>query len=220
MKISRFFMHSGLLSITLGIFIYVFTSFEINSHSLMDSFKEPKKVKLEFKDEIDLKTNAAISKIAYGITDNIDNAAIKKTAYGIERFVVYDGLTLDELSDKLNRSLKGVLANKGKMIAEKCLDLKMDPYMAVAIMLHETGCNSSCSSLARNYYNVGGMKAGSGNFQKFSSIDEGIDTFLNNLYGNYYVYGLDTPEKINPKYAASTSWASKINSYMKMIKEK
>ncbi len=161
-----------------------------------------------------------ISGVALGVTDNIDNVAIKKVAIEIERYEVFDGLTMEELTKKLNKSLKGVLSNKGEMIATKCLKLNMDPYMAVAIMLHETGCNYGCSSLARNYYNVGGMKAGNGNYQKFSSIDEGINTFLNNLYGNYYKQGLNTPEKINSKYASSKTWSKQIKKYMETIKNK
>lgn len=160
-----------------------------------------------------------ISKLAVGITDNIDNDAIKLVAVEIERYEVLDGLTMEELGAKLNKSLKGVIANKGDLIAERSIELGIDPYMAVAIMLHETGCSYHCSSLARINYNVGGMKGRSGKYQKFSSIDAGINAFLNNLYNNYYKYGLNTPETINPKYAGSTSWAGKIRQYMVKIKD-
>ena len=37
-----------------------------------------------------------------------------------------------------------------------------DSYVAVAIMLHETGCKSNCSSLVRNCNNVGGQKGSPG----------------------------------------------------------
>lgn len=171
-------------------------------------------------DAIEEEMSIDLSDIAYGITDGIDTYSLSKIALNIERVEVFDGMTIEELAIKLNKSLKGVLANKGYLIATRCVKLGVDPYLAVAIMLHETGCNSTCSSLARNYYNVGGMKGSNGNYQRFSSIDQGILTFINNLYGNYYRYGLNTPEKMNHKYAASTAWSGRVRSYMNLIKSR
>ena len=131
--------------------------------------------------------------------------------------IVYDGLTLDELATKLNRSLGSSLSGYGYKFASRSLELGVDPYLAVAIVLHETGCSWSCSALVQNKNNVGGM-VGNGGYIAFASLDAGIDAFLNNLYKNYYAYGLTTPEQINKKYAASTAWASKINYYIGKIK--
>ena len=161
-----------------------------------------------------------ISDIAYGITDVMDSVSISDVAVSIERVEVYNGMTIEELSVKLNKSLKGVLANQGYLLATRCIELGIDPYLAVAIMLHETGCNASCSRLATVNYNVGGMRGNSG-WQKFDSIEDGINGFLNNLYKNYYKVGLDTPEKMANKYAGgSTTWAGRIRSYMKNIEAK
>ncbi len=161
-----------------------------------------------------------ISFVAKDVHDVVSNDSIREVAVKIHRFEVFDGLTIEELSDKLNRSLNGVLSNKGEMIATKCVQLGIDPYLAVGIMLLETGCSFSCSYLSTTYYNVGGMVANSGYYQKFSNIDEGIDAFLNNLYYNYYEFGLNTAEKINPKYAESPLWSEQVNNYIKLIKEK
>ena len=160
-----------------------------------------------------------ICSIAYNMNNVIDNKDISGVAQNIVRVEVYDGMTLDELSSKLNKSLKGILSNKGKLIATRCLKYGVDPYVAVAIMLHETGCNSRCSSLSTKYYNVGGMR-GSNGYMHFNSIDEGINRFIDNLYKGYYKIGLNTPEKMNKKYAESTTWASKVNEYVKKIKSK
>lgn len=161
-----------------------------------------------------------ISDIAIDISDRIDDKSISMIATNIERIEVYKGMTIEELSLKLNKSLKGVLANKGNYIATKSLALGIDPYMAVAIMLHETGCKWTCSKLARNYNNVGGMRGASG-WQKFDTIYDGIDGFLNNLSKNYIKKGLTTPETIVNKYApGSTSWAGKIRKYMVEIEAK
>lgn len=161
-----------------------------------------------------------ISNEAVAVTDKVENADISKIAVEIEREEVYDGLTIEELSSKLNKYLKdkGALANQGDLIATQSLALGVDPYVAVAIMMHETGCNSTCSRLVRNKNNVGGMRGRSGKWQSFDSIEDGINGFLSNLSRNYYKKGLDTPEKMANKYAGgSTSWAGKIRNYMKKI---
>lgn len=139
-----------------------------------------------------------------------------------ENKIVYDGLTMDELIAKLDRSLKGKVAGTGEKFATRCLELGLDPYMAVAIVLHETGCNGTCSKLVEACNNVGGMKGrpgcNGGSYRAFDTLDQGIDAFLNNLYNNYIAQGLVTPEQIGVKYAASTTWASKIHYYMNKIK--
>ena len=58
--------------------------------------------------------------------------------------IVYDGMTLDELAEKLNRSLKSTLSDTGMSFAKYAVEMGIDPYLAVAIVLHETGCNYSC----------------------------------------------------------------------------
>ena len=138
--------------------------------------------------------------------------------------IVYDGLTMNELADKLNRSLNSTISGKGYLIASYSLQLGIDPYMATAIILHETGCNGTCSSLVRECNNVGGQKGGpscgGGSYKAYATLDEGIMGYLDNLYRNYYIYGLTTPESIGPKYAASPTWASKVNNYITLIKSK
>ena len=138
--------------------------------------------------------------------------------------IVYDGLTMNQLADKLNRSLKSNISGKGYLIASYSLQLGIDPYMATAIILHETGCNGTCSSLVRECNNVGGQKGGpscgGGSYKAYSTLDEGIMGYLDNLYRNYYAYGLTTPESIGPKYVASPTWASKVNNYIALIKSR
>ncbi len=139
------------------------------------------------------------------------------------RIEVFDGLTIEELAAKLDRNLgTDILAGQGYFIASKCLELGIDPYVATAIMLHETGCGSRCSNLARSCFNVGGQKGSpgcnNGSYKKFNTLEEGITGFVNNLYKNYYSQGLDTVEKIAPKYAEGSSWPTKINNYVQKIR--
>lgn len=131
--------------------------------------------------------------------------------------IVYDGMTLEELGAKLDRMLNSTLAGHGLEIASKSIELGLDPYIATAIILQETGCVWECSTLVKTNYNVGGMKAGK-RYAKFNSLDEGIDAYLNNLYYNYYAKGLITPELMNKKYAESTTWSIKVNNYIEKIK--
>ncbi len=135
---------------------------------------------------------------------------------------VYDGLTLTELTNKLNKSLSSNLTNKGYLFANYTKETGLDPYLAVAIVLEETGCRYSCSNLVQTCNNVGGIK-GNGNcngYQGYATLDEGIKSYLDLLYNNYYSKGLTTPENINPFYAESTAWASKINNYIDYVKSK
>lgn len=133
--------------------------------------------------------------------------------------IVYDGKTLDELTDTLNKSLNSTIEGKGYLIASYSLEKGVDPYMATAIMLHETGCKWGCSRLVRECNNVGGQKgSGCGSYGYFNSLDEGIMAFIDNLERNYISYGLTTPEQINPKYAEDPSWAKKVNKYIEDIK--
>ena len=138
--------------------------------------------------------------------------------------IVYDGLTMGQLADKLNRSLKSTISGKGYLIASYSLQLGIDPYMATAIILHETGCNGTCSRLVRECNNVGGQKGGpscgGGSYKAYTTLDEGIMGYLDNLYRNYYSYGLTTPETIGPKYAASPTWASQVNNYIALIRSR
>ena len=141
-----------------------------------------------------------------------------------KRVIVYDGMTMSELTEKLNRSLKSTIADKGDIFASYSLERGVDPYLAVSIMLLETGCNWSCSSLMRRCNNVGGQKGSpscdGGSYKSYPSLDEGIKGFIDNIADNYYAYGLTTPEAMNKKYAASNVWAIKVNNYISSVKAK
>lgn len=154
--------------------------------------------------------------------DEVENKNVEEVSNKAIDEVVYDGLTVEQLSDKLNHSLKSTLANQGNFIATYSLEKGVDPYLATAIMLHETGCSYNCSSLVTYCNNVGGMKGspscGGGSYRSFSTLEEGIRSFIDNLANNYYAYGLTTPELMNSKYAESTTWASKVNTHISQIK--
>lgn len=139
--------------------------------------------------------------------------------------IVYEDMTFNELSSQLNKSLSSTLTNKGEIFAKRALEYEVDPYLALAIVLHETGCKWGCSSLVVNCNNVGGVKGspscGGGSYRYYSSLDEGITAFIRNLKYNYYDYGLNTAYKMQRKYTGgSTTWASKVENYIAEIKNK
>ena len=67
---------------------------------------------------------------------------------------------MEELISKLNNILSSDLTDKGESFAKYSIELGVDPYLAVAIAMHETGCTWNCSYLAKTCNNVGGQKVG------------------------------------------------------------
>ena len=172
--------------------------------------------KTNTKEEKNTEDNNKINK------ESENNQEVKEEPVVEKPAIVYDGMTLDELASKLDRSLKNELAGKGHLYASYTIEKGVDPYLAVAISLEETGCNSTtCSSLVKTCNNVGGMKGtGCGMYGYFNTLDEGIKAFIDNIYRNYVAYGLTTANTMNPKYAENPNWAGNVNNYIRIIKSR
>ena len=142
----------------------------------------------------------------------------------VEEPIVFDGLTEKELIAKINKSLNSDLEGKGNLFVKYSLENNVDPYLAVAISLHETGCKWECSQLVKKCNNVGGQvgkpSCNGGSYRSYKTLEEGIKGFIENISRNYIKKGLTTPEEMNSKYAASKTWASKVNKYIDVIKSK
>jgi hypothetical protein len=85
-------------------------------------------------------------------------------------------------------------------IYNKAKELGMNEEQAkitIAISRWETG--NYTSSAFKNKNNVGGMMCDTG-LINYNSLDEGIHAFVKNLKNNYFDIGLDTIDKIQPKY--------------------
>ncbi len=191
------------------------------------SFKDNFKIKDSHKEEISTKDFAASASMIFQNKKEKNSiltpVKMQTSTASLLRVEVYDGLTLEELADKLNRNLgNDYIAGKGYLIASECLSRGVDPYIAVAIMLHETGCSSRCSSLTRSCNNVGGQKGSpgcnGGSYQAFATLDEGIVGFIANLEKNYFKVGLTTIDTIGPRYAESTTWPERIHAYVNKIR--
>lgn len=157
--------------------------------------------------------------------DLINNEEIKEetTEEEIEetpsRVEVFDNLTMEELTDKLNRILSSDLSGMGAYFAENSIELGVDPYLAVGIAMHETGCTWNCSELTKKCNNVGGQKGeGCGAYKAYDTLEDGIYGFILNIKNNYVDYGLYTADEMNPKYAEDPEWSYKVNKYIEKIK--
>ena len=131
-------------------------------------------------------------------------------------------LNEDELTIRLNKNLYDTLEGTGSYFTNYTKETGLDPYLAVSIVNLETGCKWGCSYLAKKCNNIGGIKGkpscnGSA-YKRFDSLEDGINGYLDLVYYNYYSKGLDTAEKMNPKYAESKTWAQKVNAYYETIK--
>lgn len=69
--------------------------------------------------------------------------------------------------------------------------------ISIAISRWETGNYTSKAFISNN--NVGGMMCNSG-LIVYENLEQGIEAFLTNLKYNYFDIGLDTLDKIQPKY--------------------
>ena len=119
--------------------------------------------------------------------------------------------TLDEVSCKI------------KKVAQ---DYSVDWRLAVAISKHETG--NYTSKAFKELNNVGGMMCNSG-LREYTTLEEGIEEFVSNLKYNYIDEGLDTIEKIQPKYCPigakndpnglNKYWVSGVTKYYNELEE-
>ncbi len=203
-SISRVLAGLGVMFIIVGIILQV---------TDILSIKNIQNVKLS---SLAASSSVAVKSSNISNTVKIDNNA----AVGVIRKEVYQGMTLDEVANQINKSLKAEISGKGMVIASKSIELGVDPFVATAIILHETGCGQgSCSKIARECYNFGGQKgSGCGAYRRYSSVDEGLQGMIINLHNNFYSKGLTTVETIGPRYAESGTWVSKINWYVNKIK--
>lgn len=140
--------------------------------------------------------------------------------------IVYQDMTMEKLAEKLNRSLTSTVSNQGYLFASYSLEKGVDPYLAVAIMLQETGCKWKCSTLVTKCNNVGGIRGnascGSSGYMKFPSLEVGIKSYIDNLARNYIAHGLTTPSAISTKYVGyeNPEWVAMVNSYINEIETK
>ncbi len=161
------------------------------------------------------------SKMNYDYMDNHINVTINHFENEYKRLNYYKEESIEEISKKLNKQLNSTLKDKGEFIAKYSLTKEVDPYLVTAVILQETGCKWNCSKLVKSCNNVGGNKGkpscNGGSYRKFDTIEDGIKFAINTL-SKYYKNGKTTPEQIGPKYASDPKWATRVNNYIKKLK--
>lgn len=160
----------------------------------------------------------------FGYLDNIVNVQKEIFIEKREEYVknnYFKGEHKKIIIKKINRYLNSTLDNKGEFIVNYSLKVGMDPYLATAVMLQETGCYWNCSYLVRHCNNVGGNKGSpgcnGGSYREFNDIETGIKFAINKL-NSYYKKGKTTAKEINPSYATDKTWYKKVNNYIKKLK--
>lgn len=98
------------------------------------------------------------------------------------------------------------------MLYMLCQDHEVNHKLAIGIARLETGHYTSRLFTESN--NWGGMKNGS-RFYTYETDLAGAVAFVKMLESQFISQGLDTPEKMNPKYAEDPKWAAKVRAIMK-----
>ena len=98
------------------------------------------------------------------------------------------------------------------MIEYWCMVYEVDSNLATAIARLETGHYTS--EVFTECNNFGGM-IGSKGFMEFRNSMEGCEAFVGMLKYGYIDQGLDTPEKMQPKYCpVNPQWSTLVRSLM------
>ena len=160
------------------------------------------KVEAKVKDELN-KNNKELKLDDEHFEKQKDIKVSKETKEETEILEVEDVNKVEEVVDKCMMDYTSCKI-KEVAIREGITDWKIP----VAIARHECGYkdNQYLSNAFKNKNNVGGMMyydttTKSSYLMTFDTIDSGVEAFVSNLKRNYFNLGLDTIEKIQPKYA-------------------
>ena len=159
--------------------------------------------KVEAKVKYELNKNDEKIKLDKEHFEEQKDIKVSEETKGTEILEVEDVNKVEEVVDKCMMDYTSCKI-KEVAIREGITDWKIP----VAIARHECGYkdNQYLSNAFKNKNNVGGMMyydttTKSSYLMSFDTIDSGVEAFVSNLKRNYFNLGLDTIEKIQPKYA-------------------
>ena len=113
-------------------------------------------------------------------------------AFNDDGSIVYDGKTLTELTEKINRVyVNSYLKNTGYFFANFSKKTGINPYLLVAITIAEQGCNTTCTPASITHNNFVGMLYYSGGVKyhiHYDTLDEGLNAYFNNVQRLYNSY--------------------------------
>ena len=121
-----------------------------------------------------------------------------------------------EMFDAEFAKQNGVLRGKGQVFIDYANKYDIDAALAVAIAVEESGRGTS--SLARNNYNFFGMRAVSGGWRKFSSVEEGIEGGISYISRKYISQGIVNIKDIGKIYCVPPDqWIANVSKHYKTI---
>lgn len=121
---------------------------------------------------------------------------------------------LESLTTEYNKLKKTNSNDPRELIKIACEEYDVDYILAISIARVETG--NFTSSIYKNYYNIGGLNNGE-NWYKYNNLTEGVNAYVSTLKTEYIDKGLDTPERMQPKYCPGNDgqhWITLVNKIM------
>ena len=104
---------------------------------------------------------------------------------------------LDNLTKEYNKLNNKNTNNPEELIKITCEEYSVDYILAISIARAETG--NFTSKLYEESYNIGGLRNDEG-WYEYNNLVEGVNAYISMLKTEYIDKGLNTPEKMQPKY--------------------
>ena len=123
---------------------------------------------------------------------------------------------LDQINNKLQKELKLNNSTPREILKIACKEYKVDYILAVSIARVETG--NFTSELFLKYNNLGGL-SNDYEWYKYNTLIEGVNAYVSMLKLEYIDKGLDTPEKMQPKYCPGKDGEHWISLVRKIMEE-
>lgn len=132
------------------------------------------------------------------------------------------------IGKKIDNYLKNELLGNGELIARYSIVNNMDPYLMAAILVEETGCDTSCNIVVKkcnnvykalyNNSNINETSCFGGSYKKFNTKEESIKSFIKYMKTNFYDKELTTTNTIYKEYKKDVRWVFRVNEYINKIK--
>lgn len=121
---------------------------------------------------------------------------------------------LVQINKELEKELKINNGTPRELLKIACEEYNVDYILAISIARVETG--NFTSEVFLKYNNLGGLSNNYG-WYKYNTLIEGVNAYVSMLKIEYIDKGLDTPEKMQPKYCPNedgTHWVLLVRQIM------
>ena len=123
---------------------------------------------------------------------------------------------LAKINNKLEKELKLNNGTPREILKIACKEYEIDYILAVSIARVETG--NFTSEVFMKYNNLGGL-SNDYEWYKYNTLIEGVNAYVSMLKLEYINKGLDTPEKMQPKYCPGKDGEHWISLVRKIMEE-